>query len=242
MKVNVKLYNIVTEQLPLETQNIDGRVVEIYRMDDFEKVKDEFIRQGRFAVWSSVDGSNYRIFIESGYYDEFKELYSTAINKIWVDFWDACEKYSRDATFKITIPTTGVALAGCLLASVLPGLKGTDLGSYLSIGLVIVAFIVMMFSNSKAKRKIAEENVKSVDLIKKEIGEKRFEQLIEARKDYTDRYFAALYPEDEIEETESEEVAETEFVEEAEVIEAEVTEVVEETKEEKVVEVEVVEE
>ena len=216
MKVNVKLYNLVTEQQPLEVQNIDGRVVEIYRMDDFERVKDEFIRQGRFAVWSSVDGSNYRIFIESGYYEEFKELYSEAINRIWVEFWDACEKLSRTSTFKITLPTTGIALAGCLLLSVLPGLKGTDLGSYLSIGLVIVAFVVMMASNSRAKRKINEENVKSVDLIKKELGEKRFEKLIEARKDYTDRYFAALYPEDEVEVTEE--------VENVETVEAEVVE------------------
>ena len=221
MKVNVKLYNVVTEQQPLEVQNIDGRVVEIYNMDEFENVKNEFIRQGRFAVWSSVDGSNYRIFIESGYYSEFKELYSEAINKIWVEFWDACEKYSRNSTFKITLPTTGIALAGCLLLSVLPGLKGTDLGSYLSIGLVIVAFVVMMASNSKAKRKINEENVKSVALIKEVIGEKRFEQLIEARKDYTDRYFAALYPEDEVE-------TETEEVENVETVEAEVVEEVKE--------------
>ena len=217
MKVNVKLYNVVTEQQPLEVQNIDGRVVEIYRMDDFEKVKNEFIRQGRFAVWSSVDGQNYRIFIESGYYEEFKELYSESINRIWVEFWDACEKLSRNSTFKVTIPTTGVALAGCLLCSVIPGLKGTDLGSYLSIGLVIVAFLVMMFSNSKAKRGIQQENVKSVDLIKKEIGEKKFEQLIEARKDYTDRYFAALYPEDEVEETETTEEEVVEQVEEEKV-------------------------
>ena len=221
MKVNVKLYNLVTEQQPLEVQNIDGRVVEIYNMDEFENVKNEFIRQGRFAVWSSVDGSNYRIFIESGYYAEFKELYSEAINRIWVEFWDACEKLSRTSTFKITLPTTGIALAGCLLLSVLPGLKGTDLGSYLSIGLVIVAFVVMMASNSRAKRKINEENVKSVALIKEVIGEKRFEQLIEARKDYTDRYFAALYPEDEVE-------AETEEVENVETVEAEVVEEVKE--------------
>ena len=225
MKVNVKLYNVVTDQQPLEVQNIDDRVVEIYSMDDFEKVKTEFIRQGRFAVWSSVDGKNYRIFIESGYYNEFKELYSTPINKIWVDFWDACEKISRTSTFKITLPVTGVALAGCLLVPYL--LKG-ELGSYISIGLVIVAFIVMMFSNSIAKRKIQEQNVKSVDLIKKELGEKRFEQLIEGRKDYTDKYYAALYPEDEVEETTEEVETETVESEVAETVEAEVVEEVKE--------------
>ena len=82
----------------------------------------------------------------------------------------------------------------------------------------------MMFSNSKAKRGIQQENVKSVDLIKKEIGEKKFEQLIEARKDYTDRYFAALYPEDEVEETET---TEEEVVEDAPVAEETSVEVTE---------------
>ena len=51
MKVNVKLYNVVTEEQPLEVQNIDGRVVEIYKMDDLPKVKKDFIPQGRFEVW-----------------------------------------------------------------------------------------------------------------------------------------------------------------------------------------------
>ena len=223
MKVNVKLYNLVSDQSPLDVQNIDGRNVEIYSMADFPRVKDEFIRQGRFAVWSSVDGTNYRIFIEPGYYNEFKELYSLAVNKIWVDFWDACEKLSHTATFKIIIPVTGVALLACVGLS----FWKHEASSYLSIGLVIIAFLVMMFSNSSAKRKIQQENVKSVDLIKKEIGEKRFEQLIEARKDYTDKYFAALYPEDEVEEV----------VEEPVVDEAEAVEVVEaETEETKVVE------
>ena len=217
MKVNVKLYNLVDGQNPLDVQNIDGRNVEIYSMDDFPKVKEEFIRQGRFAVWSSVDGSNYRIFIEPGYYNEFKELYSLTVNKIWVDFWDTCEKLSHNATFKIIIPVTGVALAACVGLS----FWKNEISSYISIGLVIVAFLVMMFSNSSAKRKIQEQNVKSVDLIKKEIGEKRFEQLIEARKDYTDKYYAALYPEDEVEEepiAEEVETVEESVIEEAVVV------------------------
>ena len=224
MKVNVKLYNLVSDQSPLDVQNIDGRNVEIYSMADFPRVKDEFIRQGRFAVWSSVDGSNYRIFIEPGYYNEFKELYSLAVNKIWVDFWDACEKLSHTATFKIIIPVTGVALAACVGLS----FWKSEISSYISIALVILAFLVMMISNSRAKSKIQQENVKSVELIKKEVGEKRFEQLIEARKDYTDKYFAAIYPEDVVEEETEAEALEEPVVEEAQVVE---TTEVEEKKE-----------
>lgn len=233
MKVNVKLYNLVEGQQPLDVQNIDGRTVEIYSMEDFSKVKEEFIRTGRFAVWSSVDGNNYRIFIEPGYFEEFKELYSLNVNKIWVNFWDACEKHSRTATFKIIIPTTAVALVGCV------GLSFWDnpVSSYLSIALVIIAFFVMMIFNGRAKRKIQEENIKSVELIKKEVGEKRFDELIEARKDYTDKYYAALYPEDEVEEESVEEIAEEAV--ENEVIDAVAEDTVIESTEEAVVEEEI---
>ena len=228
MKVNVKLYNLVNGQSPLDVQQIDNRNVEIYSMVDFPQVKEEFIRQGRFAVWSSVDGNNYRIFIEPGYYNEFKELYSLPVNKIWVDFWDACEKLSHTATFKIIIPVTGVALAACVGLS----FWKSEISSYISIALVILAFLVMMISNSRAKSKIQQENVKSVELIKKEVGEKRFEQLIEARKDYTDKYFAAIYPEDVVEDE-----AETEALEEPVVEEGQVVETTEaEETEEKVIE------
>ncbi len=224
MKVNVKLYNLVNGQSPLDVQQIDNRNVEIYSMVDFPQVKEEFIRQGRFAVWSSVDGNNYRIFIEPGYYNEFKELYSLPVNKIWVDFWDACEKLSHTATFKIIIPVTGVALAACVGLS----FWKSEISSYISIALVILAFLVMMISNSRAKSKIQQENVKSVELIKKEVGEKRFEQLIEARKDYTDKYFAAIYPEDVVEDEAETEALEEPVVEEAQVVE---TTEVEEKKE-----------
>lgn len=215
MKVNVKLYNLVNGQSPLDVQQIDNRNVEIYSMVDFPQIKEEFIRQGRFAVWSSVDGNNYRIFIEPGYYNEFKELYSLPVNKIWVDFWDACEKLSHTATFKIIIPVTGVALAACVGLS----FWKSEISSYISIALVILAFLVMMISNSRAKSKIQQENVKSVELIKKEVGEKRFEQLIEARKDYTDKYFAAIYPEDVVEDEAETEALEEPVVEEAQVVE-----------------------
>ena len=43
MKVNVKLYNLVETQKPLDVQEIDGRVVEMYNMDEFPRIQEEFI-------------------------------------------------------------------------------------------------------------------------------------------------------------------------------------------------------
>ena len=69
---------------------------------------------------------------------------------------------------------------------------------------VVLAFVGMMTIQKFTKKKIYEENVKSVDLIKKHLGAKNFEKLLDRQKSYMDEYFDALYPEDE----ENEEVLE----------------------------------
>ena len=71
----------------------------------------------------------------------------------------------------------------------------------------------MMVINNMSKKKIHDQNVKSVDLIKKHVGEKRFEKLLDLKKDYVDEYFNALYPDEEeaeekLEETKEEEISE----------------------------------
>lgn len=214
LRINPKLFTAADETTPVEVQEFDNRKIEIFNLNDFEVAKEEFIGKGKFAVWSSVDGTNYRVFIEEGYYKELKDLYGAGVNKIWVDFWDTCEKISRRASYRIILPTTAAAILACFLTTLLP----SSVSMYIAIAIIVVAFGVMMFANKLTKKKIYEANVDSVDKIKAELGEKNFNKLLDAQKEYMDSYYDALYPEDQVEddliEDEDASVKELETVEE----------------------------
>lgn len=197
MRINPKLFLIGNESEPVDVQEFDGRKIEVFMMDPYPQVKEEFINKGKFAVWSSQDGVNYRLFIENGYYEELKELYSANINKIWVDFWDSCEKISRKMQRCVILPVTLVAVGACIGFSFLP--KTVSL--YAMIAVVVVAFVVMMFCNRLTRKKIYDVNTASVELIKKSLGgTKEFDALIEKQKTYMDTYYDNLYPDEESDE------------------------------------------
>lgn len=201
MRINPKLFTIADTADAIEVQEFDGRKVEIFHMDDYPKVKEEFINKGKFAVWSSIDGMNYRVFIEKGYHQELSALYTKAVNKIWVDFWDVCETISRKTSYRIILPVTIVAVAACIGLSFIPNQQASF---FAMLGIVVVAFVVMLFFNRLTKKKIYDANVKSVEEIKKCVGgSKNFDALIEAQKNYMDSYYDALYPSDEEEEENS---------------------------------------
>ena len=234
MRINPKLFALANEAQPIDVQEFDERKVEIFIMDQYPNVKEEFINKGKFAVWSSEDGTNYRLFIEDGYYNELKPLYTASINKIWVDFWDACERISKKMSRCVILPLTVVALAACIGFSFLK-----DIGVYLMIGVVAVAFFGMLFTNRLTKKKIYEENASSVELIKKSLGgTKEFDALLEKQKNYMDSYYDALYPDEEEEVLEEESTLEAPKSEESikpeqdTIVEAEIEEVKEDTKNE----------
>ncbi|MDE5855980.1 MAG: hypothetical protein K2H06_02935 [Anaeroplasmataceae bacterium] len=216
MRINPKLFTIANEAEPVDVQEFDGRKIEVFMMEPYPQVKEEFINKGKFAVWSSIDGVNYRLFIEDGYYNELKPLYSQAVNKIWVDFWDTCESVSRKMSRCVILPVTVVAIGGCI------GFSFLEKGSiYAMIAVVVVAFVIMLFCNRLTRKKIYDANAASVELIKKSLGgTKQFDEMLERQKNYMDSYYDSLYPEEDYEEEETEELS-APVVEEAEVVEEE---------------------
>ena len=199
MRINPKVYPIADEDTPIEVQEFDGRRIEVFHLDNYEDVKMEFINQGKFAVWSSIDGVNYRVFIESGYYEELKVLYSQPVNKIWVDFWDTCESVSKKMSGRIILPLTIVAVALCIGVSFIPG----DYSMYIMFGVVATSIIGMFFVNRLTKKKIYDANVSSIETIKKIVGgAKKFDEILDKQKTYMESYYDKLYPQEDEEEIE----------------------------------------
>lgn len=261
MRINPKLYAVAEGKTPVEVQEFDDRKIEVFLMDDLEGVKDEYVLgKGQFAVWSSVDGTNYRLYIENGYYQEVTPLYSQPVNKVWIEFWDVTDGISKKFSRFVIYPLMIIAVVLCVLSLVLQQYMG-NWGSWVIIGVLILLFIIMIVSNSVTKKKIGEENIKSRQKIVEFFGQDEFNALIDKQKAYMDSYFENLYPQEEATEAlaeeenadakakdENVEVAEeaTEEAAEDEVVEEKAEEVkedaveAEEAKEEKVEEKEAV--
>ncbi len=225
MRVNPKLYPVADEVTPYETQTWENRKVEIYLMDSFEGIKEEFvIKKGQFAVWSSMDGENYRLFLENGYFERVKELYTEPVNKIWLDFYDTTDGISRKFSNFFIYPLMGVAVIACVLSIFLSQYMPSFV-SWIIIGVLAAMFVAMIFVNMKVKKVVLNENTKARQKIIDHFGGNRFDELIEMQKAYMDEYFENLYPEDKEESEEKNETAEIEAPKEE-------TEAVEEVKEE----------
>lgn len=186
MRLNPKVFELANGIEPQERQEFDGRVVEIYYMNDFDEVYQANCPKGKFALWTSNDGFNYRLFIEKGYYEQLSELYSDKVNKIWLDFWDKCDETTKKYNFKVMLP---LAL-GCLIAYLLIStLWKSDAAIYVEFG-ILALFIVGLFAlNKVTKNKLAIYNQESVEEIKKVTGSKHFDELMTIQKTYIDEYF-----------------------------------------------------
>ncbi|MGM9971950.1 MAG: hypothetical protein ACI35W_06035 [Anaeroplasmataceae bacterium] len=231
MKINERIYDYAQEDKKIESQELDDHNLEIYKLNDYPDLLEEFTNKGKFAVWSSVDGKDYRLFIEEGYLNEVKDLYSKKVNNIWLKFWDKCEKIATKFR-NIVLPLTIILMVGMFLITYL---LSSPLDTILVISIAVVFFIGVIIYRKISNKQFGDANKESVDEIKKVLGERRFENLLEKQRSYMDSYFKYEEPED-LENNESEEVkpdnkeaveiieAETEALdnkEDAEIVEAE---------------------
>ena len=195
MKRNQKLYVVADNVTPVEVQEFNDRKVEIFLMDDFEGIKEEFVlKRNEFAVWSSVDGKNYRLFIENGYYDAVKDLYGEPVNKIWIEFWDKTDvisgKFQKMFIYPLMIVAIAIAIITLALQSQLP-----TFFPYIVIGVLVALFLSLIFVNMYVKKQIVKESNKSREEIIKHFGGNRFDQLIEIQKSYMDDFYDKYYAE-----------------------------------------------
>lgn len=246
MKLNERVFEVLNGE-PVEVQNLDGHEVKIYILDDYPDVLNEFVNKGKFAVWSCVDGTNYKLAIEKGYYDELRELYSDKVNDTWLKFWDECEKISSTFSKKIVLPATAVIIVIFVVLMALSNKMPGKLGTYLTLGLAIFYVLVILILRKLTTNKINIANQNALAVIKKNLGEAHFNDLLERQRNYIDAYYDTLSAKEEAEasaneenvnelketeETTEAEVEESNNNEEAEVKEKEVVETTEEASNE----------
>lgn len=189
MRLNPKIFALADGIEPVATQEFDNRLIEIYYMNDFEDVFSQNAPKGKFALWTSADGFNYRLFIEKGYYENLGELYTDKVNKIWLDFWDKCDDTTKKYNFRIMLPLAAVCLILFFVISNIDALA--SVAAYIQFGVLAVFIVGMLFMNKFVKNKLAFLNNESVKGIKDEVGEKHFEELLEEQKKYIDDFFEA---------------------------------------------------
>lgn len=219
MKLNERVFEVLNGE-PVEVQNLDGHEVKIYILDDYPDVLNEFVNKGKFAVWSCVDGTNYKLAIEKGYYDELRELYSDKVNDTWLKFWDECEKISSTFSKKIVLPATAVIIVIFVVLMALSNKMPGKLGTYLTLGLAIFYVLVILILRKLTTNKINIANQNALADIKKNLGEAHFNDLLERQRNYIDAYYDTLSAKEEAEASANEEnvneLKETEETTEAE--------------------------
>lgn len=219
MKLNERVFEVLNGE-PVEVQNLDGHEVKIYILDDYPDVLNEFVNKGKFAVWSCVDGTNYKLAIEKGYYDELRELYSDKVNDTWLKFWDECEKISSTFSKKIVLPATAVIIVIFVVLMALSNKMPGKLGTYLTLCLAIFYVLVILILRKLTTNKINIANQNALAVIKKNLGEAHFNDLLERQRNYIDAYYDTLSAKEEAEASANEEnvneLKETEETTEAE--------------------------
>jgi hypothetical protein len=205
MKLNAKIYKQLTNE-PFEKQVIDGKNVEFHYMDDTPYLT-QYAGRGRFAVWTS-DGNDYKVLIESTYYEALKPFYEYEVNLIWLGFLDKVSSLSRKINNRFIIPTLALYAIGAILAI----LFFQDQTLTILLGLIILVVISNIVQSKVVNKKVRAENIATQDKIRDYLGQEDFDQLVKAQEEHYQKYFS--FDEEPID-------GETETIDEVEVVELE---------------------
>lgn len=182
MKLNSKVYKQLTNE-PFEKHEINGKTVEFHYMDDTPFLT-QFASRGRFAVWTS-DGKDYKVLIESTYYEALKPFYEYDVNVIWLSFLDNVSIISKKINMLFIIPTLLLYAIGAILTFVF--FEAYTL--QILLGLIIIVFISNMVQSKVVNSKVRAENQKTQDLIREHIGQANFDELVKAQEEHYQKYF-----------------------------------------------------
>ena len=183
MKLNSKVYKQLTNE-PFEKHEINGKTVEFHYMDDTPFLT-QFASRGRFAVWTS-DGKDYKVLIESTYYEALKPFYEYDVNVIWLSFLDKVSSISKKINMWFIIPTLLLYAIGAILTFIF----FEEYTLQILLGLIIIVFISNMVQSKVVNNKVRAENQMTQDLIREHLGQSNFDELVKAQEEHYQKYFS----------------------------------------------------
>ncbi|MDO9630005.1 MAG: hypothetical protein Q7I99_08905 [Acholeplasmataceae bacterium] len=182
MKLNPKVYKQLTGE-PFETQNANGKIIEFHYMNDTPFLF-QFASRGRFAIWTS-DGNNYKVLIESKYYEALKDFYQPEVNLIWLSFLERVGALSKKINMWFIIPTFLLYIVVAGVATMV--FKEQTLAILL--GMIVLVVISNMIQGRLVNKKVREENKVAQDKIRGFLGNERFDGLVKSQEDHYQEYF-----------------------------------------------------
>jgi hypothetical protein len=182
MKLNPKVYKQLTGE-PFETQVVNGKTVEFHLMDGTPFLF-QYASRGRFAVWTS-DGINYKVLIESTYYQALKNFYEPEVNEIWLGFLVKVSQISKKMNLIFIVPTILLYIGVAALATAyFPNQMWPIL-----VSLIALVVISNVFQSKFMNRLVQRENQNTQNVIRQQMGTENFDQLVIAQEEHYKNYF-----------------------------------------------------
>ena len=149
------------------------------------------------------DVRNYKVLIESKYYEALKPFYEQGVNKIWLSFLTNVGNMSRKTNLIFLIPTMALYVILVTLFSIF----WQEQMMILLIALLAGVILTNMTQSRYINKKVKEENGATQQAIKDYIGEEKFEELVKNQEVFYAEYFKTEEPQEEVSEN-----AETEVI------------------------------
>jgi hypothetical protein len=192
MRINPKIYNSITTT-PFDVQELEnGAKIELHSLNQNEALFNEYAPKAKFAIWSSIDGSEYKLLLEDSYYARLRELYGKRVNQCMVTFWSKVEK-DRSRLMKIFfIPVSIILAAIFIILLAFPKLLNETSQLVVMGGALIGFIIVNVVINKKIDSIVNKHNSEAVEKIKNIVGHKHFDELMDETRAHYDDFFGIV--------------------------------------------------
>lgn len=182
MKMNERLYNECTTE-PFLVQDLKNDIKCEFHVFNQHPEYVRYTMQDKLAVWSTLDGKTYRFFIEKGYYEKLKELYTSRTNDAWMDYFEKEVELINKSRMYSLFPSLIIILTSTTLGLLIPAL---EYASFIGLG---IAIIIMCISKRILTRKSSTLQYEAINKIKKVLGTKRFEELLMEQEAYKKDFY-----------------------------------------------------